>query len=86
MIETITRIQFEPDGTGRFRWRVWAGSSLIHDELSRTETIDAILFETKLLCTDSFFPGDQNAEAIEKDRASEAANGQQTGEVSPGLD
>ena len=50
----LTRIQFDPDGTGRFRWRVWAGSRLIHDELSRPETIEAILLETRLLCTDSF--------------------------------
>lgn len=52
MVENITRIEFEPLGNGRFRWRLWAGSRLTHDEISRPDTLDAMLLTTKLLCTE----------------------------------
>jgi hypothetical protein len=71
LIQPITRIQFEPLANGRFRWRVWAGGKLVHDELSTPDSVDAIMLETKLLCTD-VGPGESHAEEIEVTQAPEA--------------
>lgn len=58
MPDDITRIEFEPLGDGRFRWRLWAGTRLTHDEVSRPETIEAMFETTRLICTHS--PGDDH--------------------------
>ena len=66
MPDEITRIEFEPTGDGRFRWRLWSGTHLTHDELSRPDTIDAMLETTKMLCTELPQNGDPHAQ--EKNR------------------
>jgi hypothetical protein len=47
----ITRIEFEPLGTGAFRWNLFAGDARIHSEIGRPETLEAIFATTAALCT-----------------------------------
>lgn len=70
IMDDITRIEFEPLGDGRFRWRLWAGDRLTHDEMSRADTVDAMLETTKILCmTQIPSPGEQHAEASRDESA-----------------
>ena len=68
MHNDITRIDFEPLGDGRFRWRLWAGDRLTHDEFSQPDTVDAMFETTRLLCTTSTqIQGEPNAQAIREE-------------------
>jgi len=68
--DEITRIEFEIAADGRCFWRLWSGEKLTHSELSRPDTLPAMLETTALLITDqSTKPGVHHAE--ETPRAAE---------------
>lgn len=63
-MKTITRIEFEILGGGRFRWNLFADEGTetyrVHSEVSHPETIEAIFQTTALLCTAPDLPGNHD--------------------------